>query len=109
MLSRLHRRAEALDEACLRALGHPHDHAVREELLSALEWESSLHPEHARASIREIFREVHGYSFDLSMCIRVAADSPEAAVHAFVHGIRSLRNSLAALRESLAARHREPG
>ena len=38
MLSRLHRKAEALDSACLRALGHPHDHAVRQELLSALEW-----------------------------------------------------------------------
>ena len=57
MLSRLHRKAEALDAACLRALGHPHDHAVRQELLSALEWDTSYRPEHARPQIRSLFKE----------------------------------------------------
>jgi hypothetical protein len=77
LLSRLHRRAEALDEACLRAWGHPHDPAIQQELLNALELDGSLYPEHARP-------------------------------HLIFQGIQSLRRSLAALVQVLAARHSEP-
>ena len=107
MLSRLHRRAEALDEACLRAWGHPHDHAVRQELLSALELDGSLHPEHARPLIRHLFRQVHDHSIDLSKRIRASADNPDGVAHLISHGIPSLRRSLAALVQVLAARHSE--
>ena len=73
LLSRLHRKAEALDAACLRALGHPHDHAVRQELLSALEWDASYHPEHARPQIRNLFKEVHDHSVVLSQHVQSGA------------------------------------
>ena len=108
MLSRLHRRAEALDGACLRAWGHPRDHAVRQELLSALELDGSLHPEHARPLIRDLFKQVHDHSIDLSNRIRSGADNPDDAAHRIAHGIQSLRRSLAALLQVLAARHSEP-
>jgi hypothetical protein len=108
LLSRLHRRAEALDEACLRAWGHPHDHAVRQELLSALELDGSLHPEHARPLIRDLFKQVHDHSIDLSNRIRASADNPDGVAHLISHGIPSLRRSLAALVQVLAARHGEP-
>ncbi len=107
MLSRLHRRAEALDEACLRAWGHPHDHAVRQELLSALELDGSLHPEHARPLIRNLFRQVHDHSIDLSKRIRASADNPDGVAHLISQGIPNLRRSLAALVQVLAARHSE--
>jgi hypothetical protein len=77
-LSKLHRRAEALDEACLRAWGHPHDHAIQQELLNALELDDSLHPEHARPLIRDLFKQVHDHSIDLSNRIRSGADNPAA-------------------------------
>lgn len=108
MLSRLQRRSDALDEACLRALGHPNDHAIRKELLSALEWEDSLRPVHAHSLLRETFREVHGHSVDLAVCIQIGADSPEAAAHAIQHGALRLRQSLAALVVMLTARHQKP-
>ena len=77
MLSRLHRRVEALDSACLRALGHPHDHALRNELLSALEWEDSCDPHHARSIIRDTFKSVVDHSMDLAHHLRPGA--PAAA------------------------------
>jgi hypothetical protein len=108
LLSRLHRRAEALDEACLRAWGHPHDHAIRQELLSALELDGSLHPAHARPLIRDLFKQVHDHSIDLSNRIRSGADNSDGAAHLTSHGIQNLRRSLAALVHVLAARHSEP-
>jgi hypothetical protein len=108
LLSRLHRRAEALDEACLRAWGHPHDHAIQQELLSALEFDDSLHPEHARPLIRDLFNQVRDHSIDLSNRIRSGADSSNAAANLISQGIQSLRQSLAALVRVLAARHSEP-
>jgi hypothetical protein len=107
LLSRLHRRAEALDEACLRAWGHPHDHAIRQELLNALELDGSLHPEHARPLIRQLFRQVHDHSIDLSKRLRASADNPDGVAHLISHGIPSLRRSLAALVQVLATRHGE--
>lgn len=56
--SRFHGRAEALDGACLRAWGHPHDRAIREELLSALEWDDSVHPEHAGRLLGDVFKRL---------------------------------------------------
>jgi hypothetical protein len=107
LLSKLHRRAEALDEACLRAWGHPHDHAIQQELLNALELDASLHPEHARPLIRDLFKQVHDHSIDLSSRIRSGADNPDSAAHLISHGIQRLRRSLAALVQVLAARHSE--
>ena len=104
LLSRLHRQAEALDAACLRALGHPHDHAVRQELLSALEWDASLHPEHARPMIRDLFGQVHGHSAELTKRIESGVDGLDVGFHPIARGIESLRHSLAALRQVLAAR-----
>jgi hypothetical protein len=107
LLSRLYRKAEALDGACLRAWGHPQDHAVRDELLSALEWDSSLRPDHAPV-IRELFVEVHDHSVDLSMRIRATADSPEGAARLLSDRVQSLRQRLAALLKALEARRAAP-
>jgi hypothetical protein len=104
LLSRLHRKVEALDEACLLAWGHPHDHAIREELLSALELDESLHPAHARPVIRDLFKQVRDHSVDLSHRIRSSAENPDAVAHLITQGIQSL----AALLQVLAARHTEP-
>jgi hypothetical protein len=90
LLSRLHRRAEALDEACLRAWGHSHDHAIQQELLNALERDGSLYP------------------IDRSNRIRSAAGNPDGAAHPMFQGVQSLRRRLAALVQGLAARHSEP-
>src|SRR5215213_2169696 len=100
MLSRLHRRAEALDEACLRAWGYPHDHTIQQELLNALEWDTSLHPEHARPVIRNLFRQVLTCSNDLSNCIRSGADVSNSAVQSFSHSIQGLRQSLTTLMQA---------
>jgi hypothetical protein len=102
LLSRLHRKAEALDAACLRALGHPHDHGIRQELLSALEWNASYHPEHASPAIRGMFRDVHDHSADLSHHIQSGTS------HLVSGSIASLRKSLGSLTHVLAKRHNEP-
>ena|SRR5260221_14239706 len=103
MLSRLYRKAEALDAACLRVWGHPQDHAVREELLSALEWESSLRPDHAPV-VRELFVEVHDQSIDLSLRIRASGDTPASAAHLVAKNLQSLRQHLAALMKAVESR-----
>jgi len=105
LLSRLHRRVEALDSACLRALGHPHDHAVRQELLSALEWEDSCDPAHARSAIRDTFKSVVEHSKELAHHLHPAAADPAAPV---VPRIEKLRASLARMAHVLAARHETP-
>lgn len=107
MLSRLRRSAESLDMACLRALGHPHDHAIREELLDSLEWDASHHPHHARPLIRELFKHVHDHSTDLASRVRSNAADPDGAVQLIIVGIPGLRLRLAALIQGLAARHDE--
>ena len=108
MLSNIHRRAEALDSVCLRAWGHPRDYAVRQELLSALEWDRSLDPAHALPVIRDLFKQVHDRSVDLSKRIRSSAANPDGVVHAITDGAHDLRQSLAALMLALKNRHREP-
>ncbi len=107
MLSKLYRKAEALDGACLRAWGHPKDHAIRDELLSALEWDSSLRPDHAPV-IRELFVEVHDHSLDLSMRIRASADTPEKADSLIAQKVQALRHRLAGLMKALDARRLAP-
>ena len=107
MLSRLHRNAESLDMACLRALGHPHDHAIREELLNALECDAAQHPHHARPLIRELFRHVHDHCADLANRVRSNAADPAVAVDVIVVSVPSLRVRLAALIQVLATRHGE--
>jgi hypothetical protein len=107
LLSRLHRRAEALDAACLRAQGHPHDHAIREELLSYLEWDASLHPEHAHPVIRELFQEVHEHSTILLVRIQSNEDAPKVPAD-LIAEIPTLRQRLAKLVQVLAARQSEP-
>lgn len=97
LLSRLYRKAESLDNACLRAWGYPSDHGVRQELLDALQWESSLRPEHARASIRELFDQVQTCTVELAVRIRASADRPEIVAR----DVRELRDSLSALMEVL--------
>jgi hypothetical protein len=101
VLSRLHRRAEALDAACLRALGHPHDHAIRQELLSALEWDRVDHPDHARPAIRGLFKDVHDHSAVLSQHIQSGTS------HLVSDSIATLRKSLGSLTHILSARHDE--
>jgi hypothetical protein len=98
----LHRKAEALDAACLRAMGHPHDHAVRQELLSALEWDRFDHPDHARPTIRNLFKEVHDHSAALSQHIQSGAS------HLASDSMASLRRSLGGLTHILATRHTAP-
>jgi len=107
LLSKLYRKVEALDGACLRAWGHPQDHSVREELLSALEWDSSLRPDHAPV-IRELFVEVHDHSVDLSIRIRATADNPESAARLIAHGVHGLRQRLAELIKALEGRRLQP-
>jgi hypothetical protein len=102
LLSRLHRKAEALDQACLRAQGHPHDDSIREELLSALEWEDALRPDHARPVIRERFGEVHEQAAVLAVVLKTSPSSTAVA------SLSRLRRSLAALLQVLAARHAPP-
>jgi hypothetical protein len=52
-------RAEALDDACLRAWGHPNDRAIRQELLSALEREDSVRPVHTGLMLlRDVYKRV---------------------------------------------------
>jgi hypothetical protein len=97
----LHRKAEALDAACLRALGHPHDPAIRQELLSALEWDRSDRPDHARPAIRNLFKEVHDHSVVLSQHIQ------SGAAH-LCDSIATLRRSLGSLTHVLADRRSEP-
>jgi hypothetical protein len=103
LLSRLYRKAEALDSACLRARGYPTDNSIREELLSALEWDKSLRPEHARASIRELFDQVHEISVALASRIRASADL-SAKAHITPSDVEALRRDLAALMRMLEAR-----
>jgi hypothetical protein len=102
LLSRLYRKAEAVDQACLRAQGHPHDYAIRQELLSALEWEDSLHPAHARPLIQDLFQDVHEHSTQLSS--RLALNNAEVA-SVPVTEIQSFRQRLAKLLHVLATRH----
>ena len=92
----------------MRAWGHPHDHAIRQELLSALELDDSLHPVHARPLIRDQFKQVHDHAIDLSNRIRSGTGNPDAEVQVITQGIPSLRQSLAALVRVLATRHSEP-
>lgn len=76
--------------------------------MSALEWDASLRPEHARPVIRDLFSQVHGHSAELTKQIQSAADAAPAGFHPIAQGIESLRHSLAALRHVLAARHEPP-
>ena len=107
MLSRLHRKAEALDEACLRAQGHPHDYAIRQELLSALEWDASFYPDHARPVIRDLVKEVHDHSTDLLNRIQSDTNDPKSSAPPIAE-IQSLRQRVAKLVQILSARHGEP-
>ncbi len=104
LLSRLYRKVEALDGACLRAWGHPGDPAIRQELLSALEWDSSFHPVHAQPAIRELFVEVRDHSTDLAIRLRSDGNTPEGATRLIVQGVEGLRRNLAALMRVLEAR-----
>ena len=92
-----------MDGLCLQAWGHPTDYNVRQELLSALEWDRSDHPEHAHPVIRELFKQVHDRSVELSKRIE-SATHPEAVAHAVRQGVEDLRQALAALMQALANR-----
>jgi hypothetical protein len=102
MLSRLYRNAQALDGACLRAWGFPSDHAIREELLSALEWDKSLQLDHVRPSIRLLYVQAQTQSMDLSDHLRSAAGNPNPFSPHLVVG---LRETLRALMRLLEATH----
>jgi hypothetical protein len=91
-----------VEQACLRAQGYPHDYAIRQELLSALEWEASLHPEHARALIKDLFKEVQDGSTELLM--RVERNNVQGAALPIAQ-IQTLRQRLAKLLHVLATRH----
>ncbi len=100
MLSRLYRKAEALDQACLRAQGHPSDYALRQELLAALEWEEALHPEHA-PTILVVVEEVRVQLGELSSAI--GQRGPDGTAEAMAE-IKALRKQLAKLLDVLQAR-----
>ena len=108
MLSRLHRRVEALDSVCLRALGHPHDHGIRQELLSALEWEDSCDPAHARSAIRDTFKSVVDHSIELAHHLKPGSEAAADPAAPVVPRIEKLRASLARMTHALAARHETP-
>ena len=93
-----------MDEACLRFHGFSHDHEIQQELLSALELEDSLNPQHARPLIRNLFAQVRDHSTELANRVRKGADQPSAS---FAKAVHSLRHSLAALIQALQARHHE--
>jgi hypothetical protein len=99
MLSRLYRRAESLNEACLRAWGFPTDHSVRQELMDALEWEGSLYPGHARESVRHLFDQVQEASRELADRLRESPGSSETLQPA---EIQKLRERLGVLMQVLA-------
>ena len=104
MLTRLHNRASTLDEACLRVLGYPHDHGIQQELLSALEWDGLLHPEHAPPPIRNVLQQVRDRSRELADHIRERPDDPASAAQSIAHGIQNLRQSLASLVKVMQSR-----
>jgi hypothetical protein len=106
--NRFHERAEALDDACLRAWGHPDDYAIRQEILSALEWDDGFRAEQAGLLLRKQMKQVQGHAAVLSDGSRPGADHRDAAAHSLYQGIRSFRRSLVALVHDLAARRREP-
>jgi len=86
-------KTEALDGDCLRALGHPHDHAVRQELLSALEGDDSSHPGHVRPSLRH--RPGPGQvACDLPDAIPSGTSGRDAEARSPCHVLRSLRQAL---------------
>jgi hypothetical protein len=58
--------------------------------------------------IRDRFKQVRDHAIDLSNRIRASADNPDGVAHLISQGIPSLRRSLAALVQVLAARHGEP-
>ena len=97
-----------MDGLCLQAWGHPTDYKVRQELLSALEWDHSDHPEHAHPVIRDLFKQVHDRSVDLSKRLRSATGQPDAAIHTITHGAQDLRQALGALIQALKNRHGTP-
>ena len=105
MLSRLHRKTEALDAACLRALGHPSDHAVRHELLSALEWDATLHPEHAHHHLRDVYEQVQEQCLALSRRLRADLDGAASPPRRTAE-IDHLRQRLADLSRVIEARRR---
>jgi hypothetical protein len=106
--NRLRERAEALDDACLRAWGHPDDYAIRQEILSALEWDDGFRAEQAGLLLRRQMKQVQGHAAGLSDGIRPGADHRYVAAHALYHGIQSFRRSLVALVHDLAVGRREP-
>ena len=72
-------------------------------MLSALEWENTDHPEHARPAIRDRFKDVYGHSVALSQHIQSGNESTLVS-----DSIEGLRKSLGALTHALATRHKEP-
>ena len=91
----------------MRAQGYPNDHKAQQELLAALEWDATHHPEHARPLIRDLFKQVHDHSTDLWHRLQSAAEDSNAAAFRGDE-INSLRQRLAQLQEVLAARHNAP-
>jgi len=86
-------KTEALDGDCLRALGHPHDHAVRQELLSALEGDDSSHPAHVCPSLRHRL-EPGQDACDLPKDIPSGTSGRDAEARSLCHVFRSLRQAL---------------
>lgn len=106
--NRLHERAEALDDACLRAWGHPDDYAIRQEILSALESDDGCRADHAGLLLRKQMKQVQGHSAGLSNDSRSRVDHRDVASRSLYHGILSFHRSLVALMQDLAVRRREP-
>lgn len=98
-------KTEALDGDCLRALGHPHDHAIRQELLSALEWDDSLHPAPVGPLPGNQLQGTRVDSADPRAGIPSGTGKPDGAGASSRHGIMTACRKLAARVHFLVACH----
>ncbi|MGD9882491.1 MAG: hypothetical protein AB7U95_20455 [Reyranella sp.] len=101
--SKVQEKTEVLDGECLRALGHPNDHAIRQELLSALEGDDSIHPGHAGSWLRDRPEQVRDHFAVLSSVVHADTSNPDTEARSLCHGIQSLYRGLAARVQVLAA------
>ena len=100
---KLQEKTETLDDDCLRSLGHPHDHAVRQELLSALEGDESLHPRHAGLAPSGRPEQGLEHSADVAGGIASGTSNRDMETRSLCHAIQRVCRGLADRVQVLAA------